>query len=280
MLPLLRIYKFLCFFVIFGHFASAHGPIHEKIKHVTKKIDNDPSNPNLYVQRAGYYKIDRDFDKSFADYQTARNLDHSLKTIDYLVAELFYEFDYFNSALASLNSFQNQKINIAECYLLKAKIFDKLFMADSALYYGEAAYPHHTKPNTQYFVTVVNYVLFANNEDYARAKAWLEIGKQRLPYDLVIQEEYVNLALKFKDFQKAKALCEEKIPTLKRKEYWQFLLGTVYQEMNQLEQAKIQYNMALESISQLPRHHKNTSYIKTLKNQLLNKINSLQLTTQ
>ncbi len=268
MLILLRKYFFVYVFLCVCLNLSAHGPIHEKIQDVTKRIEKKPYDPNLYVERAGYYKIDRDFDRSFADYQTARNINPNLKTIDFLVAELFYEFDHYYAALASVSSFQKQNLNVAECYLLKAKIFDKLFESDSALHYAEAAYPHHTKPNTHYFITVKNYVLYADKTNYERAKYWLEIAKKRLPYDLVIQEAYVDLAMQFKDYDKAQVLCEEKIPTLKRKEYWEYLLGTVYLQKGESDMAMNYFNKAKSSIDRLPRNHKNTTYIKTLTNNI------------
>ncbi|MBT8326170.1 MAG: hypothetical protein KJP21_00520 [Bacteroidia bacterium] len=275
MLQLLRQYSLFAIAIFFSVFAMGHGAIHEKIEETTEKINKHPLDPNLYVERAGYYKADDDFDKSYADYQHALYIDNSLKTIDFLIAELMYHFDYYYSALEAVTSFEKQKINTAQCYLLKAKIFDKLFEADSALFYAEAAYPHHTKPNTQYFVQVKEYVLFADKTDYENAKKWLVEGKKRLPYDLVIQEEYVNLALKFDDFSTAESLCLEQIPKLKRKEYWQFLLAGVYAKKGDKAQSQEYYNRSLASINKLKNHHRNTTYIINLKKKI-----QLQLTAQ
>ena len=274
MLQLLRQYSLFAIALFYGVFAMAHGAIHEKIEETTEKIEKNPNDPNLYVERAGYYKVDGDFDKSYADYQHALNIDNSLKTIDLLIAELMYHFDYYNAALAAAKSFEKQNINTAECLLLQAKIFDKLFQADSALFYAEAAYPHHTKPNTQYFVQVKEYVLFADKTNYEKAKFWMMEGKKRLPYDLVIQEEYVELAMKFSDYSTAESLCLEQIPKLKRKEYWQYLLATVYDQKGDSAQAQDYLNQALRSIDKLPRHHKSTAYIINLKKKI-----QLQLTT-
>jgi len=243
----------------------AHGPAHERIAHLTKKIEKNPTDYNLYIDRAGLYKIDGNFDKSYADYMKAKSLKSDIANMDYMLAELFYEFDYFESALASINSFQKLNRSLAVCYNYKAKIFDKLFEADSALLYAELSYPYQAKPSTRFFVTVKEYALFANKEDYAKASYWLEEGKRRLPFDLVIQEEYVKLAMKFGDFDKAIALCNEKIGSLKRKEYWYFLLATAQTEAGKKEDALKNLVRASESIEKLPRNHKSTSYIANLR---------------
>jgi tetratricopeptide (TPR) repeat protein len=246
----------------------AHGPAHERIAYLTKKISKDPTDYNLYIDRAGLYKIDGNFDKSYADYMKAKSLSANLPNMDFMLAELFYEFDYLESALASLSSFQKLNRSLAECYMFKAKVFDKLFYADSALFYAEESYQYQTKPSTRFFVTIKEYALFANKADYVKACYWLEEGKKRLPYDLVIQEEYVKLAMKFEDYDKAIDLCNEKIGTLKRKEYWYFLLATAQAKAGKKEEALQNLVKASESIEKLPRNHKSTSYISNLRNEI------------
>lgn len=269
MLKLLRYLLPSVILCLCANFVWAHGPAHEYIARLTKKIEKEPENASLYLARGGYFKEDGNFDKSFADYHKARALDPSLVTLDFLLAELFYDFEYYNSAIAAANTFQRQNINTAQCYLLKAKAFDKLFMADSAEYYSEAAYPHLKKYNTSYFVGTKVYVLFANKDNYKRASYWLDEGKKRMPHDLVIQEEYVHLAIKFEDYDKAIALCEEKIGSLKRKEYWYHLLAGAYSKAGNKQAAVQNLKLAESAINKLPRHHKSTSYIINLKKNIL-----------
>ena len=256
---------------------AAHGPVHEDITRLTKLIAKRPTDYNLYVSRGGFYKLDGDFDKSYADYQTAKNIKQNLPAIDFLLAELFYTFDFHHSALASVNAFQKQKINKAECYLLKAKIFDKLFESDSALHYAEAAYPYLSKVSTHYFITTKGYALFADKNDYKTATYWMQEGKKKRPYDLVIQEEYINLALQFKDFDTAEKLCLEKLPTLRRKEYWQYILGNIYTHKGDNTAALAQYTAAIQSINKLPKHHKSTAYIAKLNKDIKTKQEQLKL---
>ena len=251
--------------LLFVLLSSAHGPIHEKIERVNKKIAKNPNNAELYVERGEYYKIDRNFDQAFADYQHARNLNANLVTLDFLIAELFLDFDHYYSALQSANAFQKLNVNTAECYLLKAKIFDKLFEADSALYYAEASYPLQTKPSSHFFITIKNYCLYAHSDDYEKAKSWLLEGKKRLKSNMVIQEALVDLALRFNQINDAEAFCLEQIPKLRRKEYWYYKLALVYQQGGDLDRQKMYTTKALTAIDKLPRQHKNTSYIKGLR---------------
>lgn len=253
----------------------AHGPIHEKIEKVTKQIKRHPEDADLYIERAGYYKIDDDFDKSFADYQMARILNPNLTTIDFLLAELFHEFNYNHSALVCIKSFEKLKINQAEALQLKASIFHKLSSPDSALHYAKAAYPHITKARTHFFLSIKDYVLAADSTNYADAMRWLKTGKERLPFDMVVQEVMVDLALQFGDLNTAKQHCEEQIPHLKRQEYWYFKLADVNLKMGDKVSALNNLNSSLNCINQLSRHHRNTSYIKSLIQQIEKRLNEL-----
>lgn len=243
---------------------SAHGPIHEKIHAVNKKIAKDPLNAYLYVERSSYYKIDRNYDGAQADLLHAQLLNPGIMTISFLMAELNYEFEYYRSALVNINQFETYQTSLGETYLLKAKVFDKLLEVDSALHYVTKAYPLQDVYSTHFFLLASQLSLNANNTDYGAAKAWLVLGKKHLPYDLVLQEELVDLALRYKRFQEAEEYCVQQIPKLKRKEYWQYLLAMVYKESGRSADCLASLDAAEASIASLPRHHRNTDYIKNL----------------
>lgn len=243
----------------------AHGPIHEKIEEVNQRIEKDPLNAFLYLERSSYYKIDGNFDKAMADLVHARNLQSDILTIDFLAAELCYAFEHYHLALSYANVFQKSGISLDQTYVLKAQILDKLFMSDSAFHYMELAYPLQERYTTAFFKMASEFSLYAQKDNYERAAAWLALGKRHLPYDCVLQEEYVQLALKFEDYEKAADLCLEQIPKLKRKESWHYKLAQVYTQANQNVLALEQLKLALAAVDKLPRHFRSTDYIKNLR---------------
>lgn len=242
----------------------AHGPIHEKIEKVSKQIAKNPNNPSLYIERAGYYKIDADFDRSHADYLKAQGLDPNLTTVHFLLAELYLFFGHEHSALHSIRSFEKEGINRFECLNLKAKIFDQLFKPDSALYYGSLAYSHMVKPRTHYFRTMKQYALNSNPDDKETPTYWLLEGLKKIPKDLVLSEELVDLYADQSEYQKAEDLCKRVLQSLKRKEYWHLKLAIIYNASGKRNKAVESLKDARDAISKLSNAHKNTSYIKRL----------------
>lgn len=264
---------FLIIVLLTNAILYAHGPIHDKINDVNRRISKDPNNPFLYIERSSYYKIDRNFDGAQADLIFAQLLDSSIKTIPFLLAELNFEFGYYQTTINYLYHFEKEHLVLGETYLLMAKTFDRLFMQDSAMLYVNKAFPLQDQYNTAFFLFASQMALNQDKSNYSEAQAWLLKGKSYLPYDLVLQEELVVLALKFKKYDEAESYCTEQIPKLKRKEYWQFLLASVYLESNEAVKAKSSLQDAERSIASLPKHHRNTDYIKNL----TKKINDLKV---
>src|SRR6266542_2762063 len=64
--------------------AWAHGPIHEQIEEVTRHIQREPRNAQLYLKRAELHRIHRDWDSASSDYEKARDLAPKLETVDFL----------------------------------------------------------------------------------------------------------------------------------------------------------------------------------------------------
>lgn len=262
----MRLSLFLCClsFVFVANNAFAHGPIHEKIEEVNKRIAVDPENASLYIERSSYYKLDGQFDQAHADLLIARRLNPSIKTIDFLAAELCFEFEYYNTALSYINLFEQQQMSLGETLLLKSKIFDKLFISDSALIYITKAYEHQDRYTTYFFTLASTFSVYANKDDYDAAYQWLKLGKSHLPYDLVLQKEMVSLSINYKKYDEAERLCLEQLPKLKRQESWYYQLAEVYSLKGDTAKALIALDNAEASVNKLPRHHKNTDFIKNL----------------
>ncbi|MFY0644274.1 MAG: hypothetical protein JXR19_07390 [Bacteroidia bacterium] len=246
----------------------AHGPIHEKIDLVNKKIKRNPSDATLYIERSSYYKIDAQFDMAMADLVKARSLDATITTVDFLAADLCYVFENYNMALAHISAFQALNMDLGECYLLKSKILDKLFMSDSALHYAKLSYNYKQNHNTTFFAFISELTLYADKDNYDDAIGWLMLGKKHLPYDIVLQEKMVDLAVKYSKYDQAVKFCNEQLPKLKRKEKWFFKLALVHNAAGDKEQALFNLEQSKKSIEQLPKHFRTTDFIKNLVNEI------------
>ena len=93
-------------FLLLGSSIFAHGPVHELIIEYTEKIEQDPQNAQLYLQRGEYYRVDENFDAAYADFSKAEMLDPSLHlNVRFHLGHLFSEHGFPQSGLMNMDEF-------------------------------------------------------------------------------------------------------------------------------------------------------------------------------
>ena len=60
---------------------SAHGPIHDQIDQITRDIGSAPGYADLYLVRAGLYRLDQDWARAEADLAVAERLGSASSSI-------------------------------------------------------------------------------------------------------------------------------------------------------------------------------------------------------
>ncbi len=242
----------------------AHGPIHENILRITKEIEENPNNPNLYVTRGQYYQTDMDFDRAYADFQTARLLDAGNEMIDYHFARLFAEHNYPNTALNFANLFLTHLPNHVGGLMVRASVYTQLSKDSLAVLDFEEAIANLREPRPEYYIDIARATLQADSLAYKSAMNWLEKGDAALGYNVVLKSKMIDIALANDDYDKALTVVDAILEKFSRKEKWLVAKADILMAAKRLELAKSCYLQADAAIEKLPKRHRYTRMVMEL----------------
>ncbi|HSF15825.1 MAG TPA: hypothetical protein VLK65_09750, partial [Vicinamibacteria bacterium] len=71
----------LCWIVMSPRDTFGHADIEIRIADLTKKIEADPANAELYLKRGELHRVHEDWESALADYRRAAELDPALITV-------------------------------------------------------------------------------------------------------------------------------------------------------------------------------------------------------
>ena len=110
---------FLCLVLpapVFGH-----GPIHEQIEEMTRRIEREPRNAQLYLKRAELHRFHNDWRAALLDYQRTRRLDPALDVVDFCEGRMLLESGSVEQAKRTLDRFLSRHPDDPEALWLRAR---------------------------------------------------------------------------------------------------------------------------------------------------------------
>jgi len=238
--------------ILLNSLTFAHGPIHESIKRVTKKIKKKPNDPALYIERGQYYQVDENFDLALNDYLTAKGLDPEIKMIDFHCGQLFSEHGYPTTALRFANKFLSYNSNHVAGLMLRATIFVQLGEDSLAIIDYEKGIQQTKTPKPEYFVNISKAFIAADSTNFSSAIEWLEKGEEYLGFNIILKSYAYDLAKERKEYGKAVEIVDKVLPKMNRKETWLYKKGVVLELANDINNARNVYQETINHIKKLP----------------------------
>ena len=104
----------------------AHAGVDEEIQALTLQIQQDPSNPQGYVQRGDLYRIHQDWDRALADFRKARLLDTLDAAAELGLGRTLLEQGSPQQALAHLNRALARQPGDVRALVTRAKTYSAL----------------------------------------------------------------------------------------------------------------------------------------------------------
>lgn len=244
--------------------AVAHGPIHESIKRVTKKIKQEPKNASLYIERGQYYQVDENFDLALNDFLTARALDPEIKMIDYHCGKLFAEHKYPATAKRFADRFLGYNQEHVAGLMLRASIYVQLKQDSLAIIDYEKGINNTNTPKPEYFIDISKAFIAADSTNFKSALQWLEKGEEYLGFNITLKSYAYDLAMDRKQHAKAVEIVDTVLPKLNRKETWLYKKGMALESGNNHRIAKEVYQETISNIRNLPRRFQKTKMMLEL----------------
>ena len=133
---------------------SAHGDLDIQIERISKRIEKDAGNANLYIKRGQLYAQHNEPKKSKQDYLFARNLDENLLITDLLLAQLFADNNEAEAALPFVNLFLKNHSNHSIALITRAKIYQQMRQPELCQKDLENALAHLAEPNPSHFISI------------------------------------------------------------------------------------------------------------------------------
>src|SRR5437867_5554055 len=106
--------------------AGAHPDLIIQIEEVTKQIEQEPNNPELYLKRGELRRAHVEWDAAYADYERASALAPDWSLIDLARGRLFLDSGWPLCARAVLDRFLTRQPNHVEALILRARALARL----------------------------------------------------------------------------------------------------------------------------------------------------------
>jgi len=254
--------------LLFGLPAVSHPEIELSIQEVTRRIAADPSNASLYLQRGDFYRIHQEWSAAVADFDRARQLDPSLRLLDFSVGKMRFETGQPEAALAHLNRFLAKEHDDAEGLTLRGHILVRLDdPLAAAADYGRAIdlrVGEGAKPPPDLFIWRARALMAAGGKHCTQALRGLEEGLDLLARPITLELEALDVELVLKRFDDALSRADRLASASARPEPWLVRRGGILERSGRLAESRQSYLAALEAITALPASRRNTDTLVKL----------------
>ncbi len=214
------------------------------VQALTYKLQQDSTNPHLWLQRAeAYYQLGK-FAEAERDIQRALTLDSTLAEAYYLWAKIYFETQDFQRALLYLEETHRLNPNLMDAYLLKGRIyfiFQQYDKAKQALFQAL----NHDKT----FAPAFFYLGMIAKEEGDTAKA-IQYFMKATEYFPNYFSAYLQIGLLYLAQQDPRALpyLKTAITIDSSAVHAWYALGMYYQQNNQWDSALAIYRHIIEHV--------------------------------
>lgn len=256
---------------------SAHGELDKRIKEISIKILDNPTNTSLFLARGELYYQHEDYELSIKDFEVCEERSYISDRLHLNFAKslrLTKDFErsdeYADRILASQ---PNHVLALKE----KAKsAFDQSDFTRSASLFKEViSYVDKTRTDN-YFEAITALESCGTKACLIEAISVLEKGIADLGELMVFLEKGVSISLRLKDFKRAHEYQNKIIENAQRKERTFYKKALLFKEQGNEEEAKIMFESSLTALAALPPRIKNNRASQKLKAQIEEELSEYQ----
>lgn len=246
-----------------------------QIEQLTKEIEKDPGNVELYLRRGSLFRNHVDFEASYADFAKANSLAPQLATVDLMRGQLFLDWGWPLSARAYLDRFLTRQPNHVEGLVFRARALVKLNMRLAAVRDYDLALATSPEPGPDLFVERAQVLMAEGPEQAAAAVKGLDDGLKRLGPLVTLQLFAIDAELKIENYDGALARVDKVADRSPRKETWLARRAEILMQAGRPAEAKRAYESALAALQTLPPTRRNVPAMLELAKRIQREIDGL-----
>jgi tetratricopeptide (TPR) repeat protein len=255
--------------------AAAHAELILQIDMVTKEIQLDPQNPELYVRRGHLRREHLEYEAAYADFEQANALAPDLPNVDFYRGRLFLDWGWPLSARACLDRLLVRNPKHAEGFTWRARALLKLNQGQAAARDLDRAIALSSEPGPDLFVERAQTLMAEGPEHYDAALKGLDEGMKKLGPLVTLQLFAIDAELKRGSFDGALVRVDLVAARSPRKETWLARRGEILRQAGRPAEAKRAYADALAAWQTLPPTRRNVPAMQELARRIQKEIDSL-----
>jgi tetratricopeptide (TPR) repeat protein len=261
--------------------AVAHQGLHEAIAGVTKRIQDEPRNPSLYLARADLHRQHADFDAALADCDQAAGFAPDLPEVDLARGRVLLDAGWLASAELATSRFVERRPEQAGGHEVLGEILHR--RGDHARAAGEfaRAIELESRPSPELYLARARALVASDeaDEQVVLAIRCLDEGMKRLGKPIISLQVYaIELEMRRQQYDAALARVQTLAEQSERQEQWQLQRGDILRRAGRASQAIEAYREALASIERLSPARRQTLAVLVMADHARIALSDLQAT--
>jgi len=253
----------------------AHGDMHVQIIEITKQIEQNPTNVDLYIKRGELHRYHQDWDAAQADYDRALTLNPKLEIIDFVRGRMYLEANWPLSAKVVLDRFLAKQPNHLDALITRARTLTKLERRlDAAQDYSKAIV-QSTESRPELYFERAQALAGEGGPHLKEAIAGLDEGIRKLGPLVTLQLCAIDIEVQHKQYDAAVTRLDQVITKAPRKETWLARKGEILVLAGKKEEARQAFRSALQSMDTLPPGRRNVPAMIDLQKHLQEQLEKL-----
>jgi len=254
---------------------GAHADLIPQIEDVTRQIEKDPRNIDLYVRRGELYRTHADWNAALADFDTILVIEPTNRWVNLAKGRLMADASWLLTAKAYLDRFIAEQPNHAEALSSRARVLTRLKLHLAAADDYDAAIRLSPEAIPELFIERAQ-TLASNGPDFVgRAIEGLDEGIKRLGPLVTLQLSVVDLELKRKNYDAALERIAGIAQRSPRKETWLARRGEILEQAGRPDEARTAYQSALAALASLPLVRRNVPAMAQLEKRIRTQLDAI-----
>lgn len=257
--------------VLFGH-----GELDKRIKEISIKILQEPTNTDLFLTRGELYYQHEDYQLSIDDFKVCEERAFLSDRLYLNFSKSYRLIEAFDQAEVYANKILAKRPTHVLALKEKAKTtFDRGSYESAALLF-KSVITHVDRTNTDnYFETINALESCGTKECLKDALDVIDLGIVDLGELLVFLEKGVSISLRLKDFSRAHDYQNRIIENAHRKERSYYQKALLFQEQGKEVEAKQMLEKAQQAFNALPERIRSNRASQRFETELLNQLSKL-----
>jgi tetratricopeptide (TPR) repeat protein len=252
----------------------AHGDVDGQVAALDARIQTDPRNPVLYLQRGELQRHLQHWDLAEKDLRTAERLDDRLAAVHLARALLMLESGRPDQALPSVDRFLIVEPRRADAHETRGRILARLGQNTESEAALSKAIELLAMPTPDIYLTRNEVIVAQGPASYGRAVAGLDDGISRIGSVVTLELAAIELERRMAKWDAALRRIDTMMQLSTRREPWFVRRAEILGQAGRHADAQRAYAQALDAINALPERNRATAATLQLETQIRKNLQS------